>query len=132
LSNAAKLELVAEHREAVQWVLSNGPRGRGLRNSIINSALARAWYWEADVDRLKRFADVFSSGFADGDGESAAVALRNYFLTKKGLVSTALWTDTFLKSQNAISYFMKGRKLTTIKTVSEEAYPLKRKRKATK
>lgn len=129
LSSANKLDMVADHREAATWSLANGPRGRGLRNAVINSAVARAWYWESDLDRLKRFCDVFSSGFADGDGESAAIALRNYFLTKKGLLSTALWTDSFFKAQNAIHYFMRSKRLTVIKTVADEPYPLKRKQK---
>lgn len=130
LSNAQRLEMVTEHREAAQWAVSNGPRGRGLRNAMILGAVARAWYWEADKDRLKRFCDVFTSGFADGEEESAAIALRNYYLTKPAISSHALWVDTFVKSQNAVFYFMKGRKLTVIKGLEEEQYPLKRKRKA--
>lgn len=129
LSSADKLDMVGEHRDAATWALANGPRGRGLRNAVINAAVARAWYWESDLDRLKRFCDVFTSGFGDGDTESAAIALRNYFLTKKGLLSTALWADTFFKAQNAIQYFMKGKRLTVIKTMTEEAYPLKRKQR---
>jgi hypothetical protein len=129
LSNAARLQIVSDHRDACTWAVANGPRGKGLRNAMIMAAIARAWYWEQDKDRLKRFCDVFSSGFADGDSESAAVALRNYFLTKKALGSTALWTDTFMKAQNAISYFMKAKKLTVIKAIDEEAYPLKKKRR---
>jgi hypothetical protein len=129
LSNAQRLEMVANHREAATWAVSNGPRGRGLRNAMILAAIARAWYWEADKDKLKRFCDVFASGFADGEEESAAIALRNYYLTKTAIGSGALWTDTFLKSQNAVFYFMKGRKLTVIKGIEDEQYPLKRKRK---
>lgn len=129
LSNALRLEMVAQHREAATWAIANGPRGRGLRNAAVLAAVARAWSWEEDKDRLKRFCDVFTSGFADGDGESSAIAMRNYFLTKKALLTGALWTDTFMKTQNAVHYFMKGRKLTIIKGVAEEAYPLKRRRK---
>jgi hypothetical protein len=132
LSNAARLEMVDEHREAAKWALANGPRGRGLRNAVTLAAIARAWYWEADKGRLKRFADVVSTGFADGDSESAAIALRNYFLTKKALLSGGLWADTFIKTQNAIHYFMRGKKLTVIKGVQEEQYPLKKKRQLKK
>lgn len=128
-SNAAKLELVKAHEEAGRWVCANAPRGRTLRNAIVMAAMGRAWYLEADADRLRRFADVFTSGLYDGDGETAAVALRNYFLTKPALNSQALWRDTFLKSQNAIYYFMQGKRLTVIKSVADEPYPLKRKRK---
>lgn len=129
-SNAAKLELVAAHQEAGRWVCANGPRGRTLRSAIVMAAMGRAWYVEDDRDRLRRFADVITSGLYDGEGETAAVALRNYLLTKPALNSQALWRDTFLKSQNAIYYFMRGKRLTVIKGTSEEMYPLKRKRKA--
>lgn len=129
LSNAQRLAMVEEHREAAKWAITNGPRGRGFRNAVVLAAVARAWYWEPDKARLKRFCDVFTSGFGDGDGETAAVAIRNYFLTKKALTSPALWVDSFLKTQNAIHYFMKAKKLTVIKGSSEEAYPLKKKRR---
>jgi hypothetical protein len=129
LSNSQRLEMVGEHRAAVDWAISNGPRGRGLRNAMILGAIARAWYWEPDKDRMKRFCDVFTSGFSDGEEETAAIALRNYYLTKPAIASAALWVDTFLKSQNAIFYFMKARKLTIIKGIEEEQYPLKKKRK---
>jgi hypothetical protein len=127
MSNAQRLELVSKHREAASWAAKNGPRGKMLRNQLVLSAVARAWLHEDDADKLKRFCDVFSTGFADGDTESAAIAMRNYMLTKGSTASSnALWRDTFLKMQNAISYFMRGRKLTVIKGVADEAYPIKK------
>jgi hypothetical protein len=129
ISAAHRLELVNQHDEPVRWAVSNGVRGKGLRNAMVLAAMARAWYYETDTDLLRRFADVMSSGFADGESESAAIALRNYMLAKGPTASgTALWRDTFLKAQNAIHYFMRGKKLTVIKTVKDECYPLKRTR----
>lgn len=125
LSNAQRLALVEKHRDAAKWVITNGPKGRHLNNAMVGAALARAWYYEKDEARLKHFAHVFSTGHAEHpDRDSAAVSLRTYFLTKPALGTTALWTETFLKSQNAINYFMAGRRLTVIKNVKEEAYPL--------
>lgn len=128
LSNAARLEMVEAHREAAEWAVRNGPRGKGIRNAALLAALGRAWYLEADKERLARFCEVINTGFANGDTESAAIALRNYFIGRKGLVNSGMWRDTFLKSMNAISYFMRGRRLTVIKGVAEEAYPLPKKR----
>lgn len=129
LSNAAKLQVVADHREAAQWAVSNGPRGKHIRNAIVLGAIARAWYWETDKDKLRRFGDVMTDGFSQGDHESAAVCIRNYMLAKAGIAaSSAMWVDTFYKVQAAISKFMAGNKLTVIRSVSEEAYPLKRRR----
>ncbi len=127
-SNAQRLAWVAEHREASTWAASNGPKAKYLRNTVVLTSIARAWYYETDLSRLKRFCDVVNSGFYDGDGESAAVALRNYLLQKEAVSSSAaMWGDTFLKVQNAIAYFMKGKKLTVIRGVADEAYPLKKK-----
>jgi hypothetical protein len=130
LSNAEKLAMVAAHREVATWAIHNGPKGRGLRNAAILAAVARAMYYETDSDRLKRFCDVFTTGFADGEKESAAIALRNYFLTKPALMTNALWADTFIKAQNAIQHFMAGKRLSVIKSVATEPYPLKKARKA--
>lgn len=124
-SNTAKIEIVAKHREAAQWAVSHGPRGKGIRNAIILAAIGRAWYAEADKDRLARFGAVMSNGLYDGDGETAAVMMRNYMLAKGPTTSSSpLWRDTFLKAMNAIHYFMRGKKLSVIKAVGDETYPL--------
>lgn len=128
-SNAQKLAVVAEHREAAQWACSNGPKGKNIRNAVVLGAIARAWYWEQDKDKLRRFCDVLTDGFSQGDDESAAVAIRNYLIQKAGIAaSSGLWTDTFTKVQGAIEKFMKGHKLTVIRGVGAEAYPLKKRR----
>lgn len=129
-SNARRLAMVAEHREACEWAVANGPRGKYLRNATVLSAIARAWYHETDTDRLRRFSDVLTDGFMQGDEETAAVAIRNYLMLKGTVASSsAMWRDTFLKVQNAISYFMRGKKLTVIKGQSEETYPLRKTRR---
>ncbi|WOB06543.1 hypothetical protein [Piscinibacter gummiphilus] len=129
-SNAAKLAVVEEHREAATWASSNVKRVKLLSNSVVLGAVGRAWYHEADKDKLRRFCDVLGSGFSDGASESAAIAIRNYILAKGAQASSsALWRDSFLKVQNAIHYFMQGKKLSVIKGVADEAYPLKARRR---
>lgn len=124
-SNSARLLLVDKHREAAEWAINNGPSGRGLRNGITLSAIGRAWYHELNKDRLRKFCEVLSSGFYSGDGETAAVALRSYLQTRGPSTSSSLaWRDLFLRTQNAIHYFMRGRKLTVIKAVGSDVYPL--------
>lgn len=124
-SYAAKLERVERHRVACEWAVASVRKTRFLCNAIVLGAVARAWYIESDKDRLKRFCDVLGTGMADGMGESAAVALRTYLLTKGPVsASSALWRDSFLKVQNCISLFMKGRQLTVIRKVEVEPYPL--------
>lgn len=133
LSNAQKLEIVNEHREAASWAISKMPHTKNICNSAVLGAVARAWYYETDMERLEKFCKALGTGFSDGDADSAAVALRNYLLSNGGLASTtAMWRDTFLKVQNSIHYFMKRQRLTVIKGVKEEAYPLKKRRATAK
>ena len=133
LSNAQKLEIVAEHREACEWAISKLPHTKNICNSAVLGAVARAWYYENDLDRLEKFCKALGTGFSDGDADSAAIAMRNYMLERPGMAAgPAMWRDTFLKVQNAISYFMKRQRLTVIKGVKDEAYPLKKKRAAKK
>lgn len=128
MSNAEKLQLYEAHKEAVDWAIAHGPTGLRLRNSVTLGAVARAYVWEEDKARLKRFCEVLSTGFQNGDDEAAAIAMRNYILAKEGTFSTsALWQDSFFKTQTAIHNFMKRRKVMVIRGVGEEAYPLKKK-----
>jgi hypothetical protein len=123
-SYADRLSFVAKHREAVVWVANDGNlKGRYLRNAVIGAAMARAWYHEEDKVRLAAFGRVFSTGFAEGEHDSAAIALRNYFMTASGNRRIG-WRDSFLRAMNAVSYFMRGKKLHMIKGVKDEAYPL--------
>lgn len=131
LSNADVLELVDRHRPAVIFAAGTVKRKQLLCGAVVLGAVGRAYLHEPDKDRLTRFCDVLGSGFYDGDGETAAITLRNYLLTKGAVASSsALWRDTFSKCQNAIFYFMRGKRLMNIKSVSEEAYPLAKAKRA--
>jgi hypothetical protein len=122
--NSMKLEFVSMHREAVEWTVKNGPTGKGIRNQIILAAVARAFYYEENKEKLIRFCKVLGSGFAQGDHESAAIALRNYLMSRPGTDHKGMFREIFLKAMNACAAFMKGKKLTMLKAVKEEAYPL--------
>ncbi len=125
LSNAEVLATVERHREPATFAATTVKRRQLLCGAVVLGAVGRAYLHEPDHDRLRRFCDVLGSGFYEGDGETAAVTLRNYLTTKGATASSsALWRDTFLKCQNAVWYFMRGKKLTAIKVVSEEVYPL--------
>lgn len=129
MTNAQKLAVVNEHREAAQWAISNLPRAKNIYNAPMLAGIGRAWYIESDMERLAQFCKVVGTGFGDGVEDSAAIAMRNYLLSNAGMASTStMWRDTFLKGMNAIKYFMNRRRLTIIKSVSEEVYPLKKKK----
>lgn len=123
VSNAERIEIIAKHREPCDWAIKHGPVGRGIRNSTILAAVARAKQASADEDRLIRFCKVLSSGLAEGRDDSACVTLRNYLMS--GTYRKHEQRDLFLKAQNAIWYFLKRRPLGVLKTVKDEAFPIK-------
>jgi len=125
LPNSRRLEIAARHLEVSQWVVKHGPRGRNIRNQCVLAAVARAWYHEQDKEKLARFCKVLTDGFADGEQESAAVALRNYLMVKRNAHLNQLFAETFNKVQNCIRAFMRGKSLTIVKAITEEPYPLK-------
>jgi hypothetical protein len=126
LTNAERLEMVKRHEAACVWTDKHMTRMRFLGSSAITAAVARAWYYESDKIRLAKFCAVLKTGFTDGDEDKAAVALRNYLLTNGAACSASSnWRDTFLKAQNCIRYFMRGKPITTVKKISEDTYPLK-------
>jgi len=131
ISDAQKLAYVERHRDEAQWAIARVRHVRHLCNGPVLCAIARAHLVEKDEDRLTRFCTVLVNGFMEGESESAAIAMRNYLLSKAGVATLANnWRDTFLKAQNAVAYFMRGKRLTVIKSVADEAYPLKAARKA--
>lgn len=130
ISNAQKLEMVSTAREGSEWAVSHVPHAKNIFNTTTLGAVARAYYWEQDKERLDKFCKVLGTGFgSEGDADTAAIAMRNYLLNNAGIAASAgMWRDTFLKCQNAIKYFMRREKLTNIRVVKDEAYPLKKKR----
>jgi hypothetical protein len=125
-SNAAKLAMVDKYETPARWAIENAPSGRAFAHSLVLGAMGRAWYYEEDKARLAKFGEVLTKGFMENEGDSAAVAIRNYLLNaaQTGFSHRDVWGDTFFKVQNAIKYFMRRRKLTIIKSVKEETYPL--------
>jgi hypothetical protein len=126
VSNAVKLAYVDKYNECVRWAIENAPAGRTFSHSLVLGAMARAYMVEEDKARLARFGEVLSKGFMADERDSAAIAMRNYLMVaaKTGFSHQDVWQDTFLKTQNAIKHFMRSKRLTQIKSVREEAYPL--------
>lgn len=124
-SNAQKLALVARYREPAAFAAAHCPRKKFVGNGPMLGAIGRAYMHEVDNDRLQHFCDVLRTGFMDNEGDSAAVAIRNYLMTRgTNATTSSAWIDTFWKCQNALYAFMRRRSLTWIKGVRTEAYPL--------
>ena len=127
VSNAETLQIVDRHRISATFAATEVRRKALLCGATILGAVGRAHEAGASEDRLRRFCDVLATGLYDGDGETSAIALRNYMLEKGAVLSSSgLWRDTFIKAQNAIAYFVASKKLTVIRGVKDEAYPLRK------
>lgn len=126
VSNAHRLEIVDRYREPCMWAISNGPKGRGYRNSPILAAVARAYAHGETEERLREFAKVLTSGFAQSTEDSSAIALRNYIIGHEFKAFGIDGREFFLKVQNVIKYFTQRRPLNIVKIVKEEVYPLKK------
>lgn len=129
VSNALRLEIVDKYREPCMWAISNGPKGRGYRNAPILAAIARAYAYGETEERLREFAKVLTSGFAQSTEDSAAVALRNYIIGREYKAFGIDGREFFLKVQNVIKHFTARRPLNVVKIIKEEVYPLKKERR---
>lgn len=122
------LVIMAKHREAAHWAFKHGPKGRGMKNAAVHSAMGRAYYVEREKERLAHFGVVVTKGFTETNEDSAAVAMRNYLIMKQqqhiSVSKSTMWRDTFIKTQNAIYNFMRHKPLSIIKTIPDESYPL--------
>lgn len=124
MTNSEKIALAQQHEVACRWAMAHAPTGIGLRSSAVVGAIARAYKHEKDLDRLAEFSRVLTTGFANGDMDTAAITLRNKLKEMRG-VSQKQWRDMFLRIQNCIYYFCRRKKLTILKAVKDEQYPLK-------
>lgn len=123
-SNAEKLYIVNKHRAAGTFVIGH-LYGRGIANGAVMGAVGRAWYKVEDKDKLIRYCEVLRNGQSNGLHESAAVTMRNYLLSSTAnLASSALWVDTFRRTQRTIQAFMADKQLLTIRKQDKEIYPL--------
>lgn len=130
VSNAKRLEILNLYREPLMFATSTGIRGKGVRNSVTLAALARAYVHGEDPERIREFANVLSTGMSEnGTQDFAAIALRNYIVSKERKVVGHNGRDYFLKVQNALHHFMKRKPVNVIRTVKDEMYPLPKKKK---
>ncbi len=123
LSNAERLELITRYEPHLLWAEERRPRKAKVSNGVIGAAVARAHMHERDLERLAEFCAILGGAMPkDPERDVAAHTFRNYVIGGDDLARDA--RDLFLKAMNAIKYFMRGRSLTVIKGVKEEAYPL--------
>jgi len=84
---------------------------RGVTSAPVQSAIALAWFYVSDMERLRFFCDVLSGrSLAENSGDKAAVTLREWLL-KTGMKHNATRIEGFKKSQRAIVGFLERKEL---------------------
>lgn len=126
-SNAELRDVYYTHKAATDFAESL-VSGKGYKRAPVAAAIARAYLAGEREAVLRRFAEVYCKGHSDGAHESAAVSLRNQVAerTARGVNNASMERDLFLKAQNAIRYFCRGKQLFVIKSITVETYPLDR------
>lgn len=93
-------------RNALSFVIQN-VQGyqRGITSAPVKSAIAVAWFYVHDLERLKTFCDILTGKILpENDGDRAAVVLREWLL-RSGMKSVVNRSDGFKKTQRAIVAF---------------------------
>jgi hypothetical protein len=99
-------EVVDAFRPAMEFVEAKMPNNeRGITSAPVKAAIVLAWYYVKDVERLAAFCDVLTGkSLPDGDGDRAAVVLREWLL-RTGMQAETARREGFKKAQRAIVAF---------------------------
>jgi len=131
LTNQELFDLHDEFSEALDFVESRTSAGvrrgvpRGLRCSPVLAAFAVAYYHVPNKD-LERMIEGYMTGVVTNKKDQAAAALRTMALSDstgyyQGETSAS---EKFMKAQNAIFSFMKGKQIKQLKAIKEPYYKL--------
>ncbi len=80
--------------------------------SVVQGVVARAFYCGEDSDRLNEFGRIYSDGICTKECDTAALRLREFFLSSKGIIRDR--ADEFAYAQSALDSFLKYKKRSKI------------------
>ena len=87
---------------------------RGVTSAPVRSAIAMAWFYVDDLDRLSEFCEIlFGREMPTEQGDRSAVVIREYLL-RNGVRYSASRVEAFRKTQRAILAFMEHEALTKL------------------
>lgn len=93
----------------------------GIAVSPVLGAIALAWFYVEDIDRLEQFCVfLFKPAQTHGPGDRSAILLREFLLRSKSRLAGQTRLEVFLKTQRCIVAFMRGEQLA--KLYSGELY----------
>jgi len=119
-------EVVDFFRPAIEFVEARMPNNeRGVTSAPVKAAIVLAWYYVKDVERLSMFCDVLTGKtLPDGDGDRAAVVLREWLL-RNGMQAETARREGFKKAQRAIVAFAERKDIGKLYgTVTYYPWPL--------
>lgn len=123
LSIDNKLDGIVKHKDAIEFALS---RVHGTwQNACFVSVVSRAYYSQ-NHQRLEEFLEVLTTGICKVDGDSAATALREFWLRKsKGFDSGAGTRLTLIRlTTSALKRFIRREKTKTIRETLVNHFPV--------
>jgi hypothetical protein len=122
-SKQESLRFIVRHLSAIRFALSL-PSSRESQNAVFRGVLARGFY-SVDHSQLRRFAEVVSTGMADGPHESAAVAVRNLVMRDRSVILTGTQRVKFgFKCEAALRAFVAGRRMTKLQETQGHVFLL--------
>lgn len=123
MTRLQEVELMQQHQRAVEFTMGLFPatRVRGIMRAPVLAVLARAFYTQPH-EKLRRFAEVLSTGQRGGDdAEAVIVMLNQWLLTTKG-DGGAAQLEAYGKSQRALQAYLRGDRIRHLYKSTEDVF----------
>lgn len=117
--------MVESFRPAIDFALGNLARSpRHIRSAPVMSAIACAWYFEAEKDRLAQFIRLLSDGISSGSVVDEAVIRHRDWIITSGNNSGGRngRIRVFLRTQRVLQAYMRHESLTKVYTPEKSIY----------
>ena len=133
---AAQREFIGRYWEGIEFAVASCSRRSGITTAPVLAPIARA-YFSQDQEKLKRFAQVVSSGMGDEVLDNAALLLRAWLVDVRagnraaasgaaavGTGTLGRYTILYAKTERALKGHLTGELLGRLYASSEELFPL--------
>lgn len=104
-------------QDAIEFAIGFG----GKYPAPVPAAAATAWFTE-DISRLSEFLLILESGETFGDGDRAALRMRDHLKDRKYGFGQSARNDLFLRCCSALRYFLERRSLSKLYATPENAF----------
>jgi len=128
-SRPSIIRFVVLHEKAIDFARQQAGNGALFIHASLRAPVARAWYTQ-DKARLQEFMICLHSGFPKSEDDKAAILLRNYYLSHRGLCGRhhgAL--ELYLRTEQMLLDFLNRAQVSTVRKAKEELFPLPEEKK---